>query len=763
MKTNFIFQETISLIKREKYDIYKLYFLAFASAFLGLCLPLGVQFFVNFLIFRALSFSMIVLIIFVILALFFQGWVNIINLQVIEKLSQKIFSRYTLLLEQHLCHIDTENTEPEHFSQKINYVMEVGQLEKSIAKLFKDIPKASLEIVLSIFLLSLYHPIFIFLSLFSLLLLVFFWRVATPKGFLANLDKSKTKYELFTAFQEIALQFRFLKNIHQKKYSAQEIEALAIKYLYKKTRYFFILRSQYITLLVGKIFLIALMFILGLILVQNDSLNLGQFLAAEIILVRMLYSLEDLVFSLDDFFSTLSAKHKLDEVLNLKVLSENNPPILFEKTALWHKIYFLNSRLPIEKTIYFVILGLVASAFLPWTQNIESKGYVTTLLQNERPQAINSTISGKIKTWYIKEGSFVEKGDTLVHLEEIKVEYLDPLLLQRTQEQVQAKKNTSANYASKALATESQKTAFENLMLNKINQIQNKILQVTEKIKADSLDILASETDLGIAQKQLQRQKELYKEGLVSLTQLETKTQGMQSYTAKVQQAKAKLTYSQQELENLSIDIQALTQEYREKLAKLDTEQFQILAYQSSLEGEIAKLENQFKNYELRHDMYFILAPQAGQITKIEKSGIGQIIKEDEKLLEIVPKSENLGLEIFIPARDVPLLRIGQKTMLIFDGFPAIVFSGWPKGSYGTFEGSIVSIENKSNEKGFFRVLVSPEESKKLWPKQLRIGTAIRSFVLLKNVFLGYEIWRQVNGFPPDYYTVKDEKKDEKK
>ena len=201
MQTKFIFHETISLIKKEKYDIYKLYFLAFASAFLGLCVPLGVQFFINFLIFRALSFSMIVLIIFVILALFFQGWVNIINLQVIEKLRQKIFTRYTLLFQQHLCHIDTEKIEPQHFAQKINYVMEINQLDKSLGKLFKDIPKASLEIVLSILLLSLYHPIFIFLSLFSLILLVFFWRVATPKGLVANLDKSKTKYELFKVFQ----------------------------------------------------------------------------------------------------------------------------------------------------------------------------------------------------------------------------------------------------------------------------------------------------------------------------------------------------------------------------------------------------------------------------------------------------------------------------------------------------------------------------------------------------------------------------------
>jgi len=147
-----------------------------------------------------------------------------------------------------------------------------------------------------------------------------------------------------------------------------------------------------------------------------------------------------------------------------------------------------------------------------------------------------------------------------------------------------------------------------------------------------------------------------------------------------------------------------------------------------------------------------LIAPQSGQIIKAKKSGINEIVKEGEMIVEIVPSNVNHAVELFVDPMDLILINIGQPVRLIFDGFPAIVFSGWPKNSYGTFVGKVVAIETNRNENGKFRILAVPDSNEKPWPTELKIGAGVKGFALLKNVSIWYELWRQINGFPPDYY-----------
>lgn len=128
-------------------------------------------------------------------------------------------------------------------------------------------------------------------------------------------------------------------------------------------------------------------------------------------------------------------------------------------------------------------------------------------------------------------------------------------------------------------------------------------------------------------------------------------------------------------------------------------------------------------------------------------------------IVEIVPKNTQYAVELYIEPMDLPLISKGQKVRFIFDGFPAIVFSGWPNSSYGTFGGVITVIENGISENGKFRVLVSEDPTQKHWPKQLRFGGGANGIALLKDVSIGYELWRNINGFPPEYYQAKVEKK----
>jgi multidrug resistance efflux pump len=166
---------------------------------------------------------------------------------------------------------------------------------------------------------------------------------------------------------------------------------------------------------------------------------------------------------------------------------------------------------------------------------------------------------------------------------------------------------------------------------------------------------------------------------------------------------------TQQELNIARIEADAINQDYLEKISKAQGEQFQSLSQIAGGQGEVAKLQNQYSNYNIRSGMYYITAPQNGQITKAKKAGLGEIIKEGEMLVEIVPDKIDYAVELFVAPVDLPLVSINQPVRFVFDGFPAIVFSGWPKASYGTFAGKVVAIENAVSKNGKFRVLVKED------------------------------------------------------
>jgi hypothetical protein len=153
--------------------------------------------------------------------------------------------------------------------------------------------------------------------------------------------------------------------------------------------------------------------------------------------------------------------------------------------------------------------------------------------------------------------------------------------------------------------------------------------------------------------------------------------------------------------------------------------------------------------------MYILLAPQDGQIVQANKGGIGEVLKEGERITIIVPQVKNYAVEMFVRPVDLPLVNVGQSVRFMFDGFPAIIFSGWPNASYGTFGAKIVAYENTISPNGLFRILAIEDPKDKPWPPQLKIGSGAQGIVLLKDVPIWYELWRNVNGFPPDFYQIK--------
>lgn len=398
---------------------------------------------------------------------------------------------------------------------------------------------------------------------------------------------------------------------------------------------------------------------------------------------------------------------------------------------------------------------LLVILFLPWTQTVSGKGYVTTLMPEHRPQTIQSPIPGRIEKWYVQEGETVEKGDTILHISEVKGKYFDPELLERTEEQLQAKSGSVDSYTEKIKALSGQINALDEEQNLKTRQAMNKLHQAELKIQSDSIDLEAAKANLEIAKTQLERTRQLQKEGLKALPDLEEKGQKLQDARAKVISLGNKLLTSRNELINAELEINRIKAEYGDKVSKAQSDLHTARSNQFDAEAQVSKLQNDYSNYAIRNQMYYVLAPQKGHINRALKAGLGETFKEGERLVEIMPAEFELAVETYVDPIDVPLLHTGEKVRVQFDGWPAIIFSGWENLSYGTYGARIVAIDNFISENRKYRVLLAPDTEDHPWPKGVRIGSGATTLALLEEVPIWYEIWRNLNGFPPDFYRPK--------
>lgn len=372
--------------------------------------------------------------------------------------------------------------------------------------------------------------------------------------------------------------------------------------------------------------------------------------------------------------------------------------------------------------LYAIGLILFILLFLPWTQNIRSNANVTALRPNQRPQTIHSIIPGRIEKWYVQEGQFVKQGDTILFISETKEEYLDPNLVANTEQQLKSKEFAVKSYMEKIKANDNQIDALIGSKKLKYEQAVNKLIQVKLKIQSDSIEVSAAKLNYKVAKDQLVRMEELYKEGLKSLTDLESRKLKLQETQAKVISQENKYISTKNELINAKIELQSINAEYNDKIAKSESEKFASLSNMYDAEATVSKLQNQFTNYSIRSGMYFILAPQDGYITKAIQSGIGELIKEGSEIISIMPSDYELAVEMYVNPMDIPLLEKGQHVQIQFDGWPSVIFSGWPGISYGTYGGEVVAIDNFISENGKYRVLVSHDKNDQVWPKEIRLG-----------------------------------------
>ncbi len=425
------------------------------------------------------------------------------------------------------------------------------------------------------------------------------------------------------------------------------------------------------------------------------------------------------------------------------------------KLARWH----VSAR-----NLFLVLLAVfLIFLLLPWTQNIQATGKVTTLRPEHRPQTIHATIAGRVEHWYVMEGQQVQAGDTILFLSEVKSDYFDPDIVERVGNQVSAKEGAISSYDSKVGALEDQIAAMERERANKIEQIGNKVRQAEFKIESDRAGVEQAKVDIQIARRQFDGIKNLYDKGLKSLTELEDKKGKLQESEAKMISAENKLASSQNDLEIYKTELLLTQNEYANKIAKAQSDKFSTLSEKFDAQASVSKLRIERENYSRRNSFYYITAPQDGYIMQAITPGIGEIVKEGDPVVSILPGDYELAVEIFIRPMDLPLISVGRQVRFLFDGWPAFFFSGWPGISLGTFAGRVAAIDRNISSNGKFRILVAPDPTEQPWPDALQVGGGAKGIALLDNVPLWYEFWRILNGFPPDLYqdgASEDSKKD---
>lgn len=432
--------------------------------------------------------------------------------------------------------------------------------------------------------------------------------------------------------------------------------------------------------------------------------------------------------------------------------AENANPHGPERFKSFEKLGLSSANRLFRNFLLITLAIFIFMSFLPWTQNIQATGKVTTLQPDQRPQRVQSMIDGRVEDWYVLEGQRVKKGDTLVHISEMVTEYFDPQLIERTELQLSAKSEGIKAYEDKLAALQGKLRNLEAEWALKRREMDNRLRQNEQRIQSKLAEMDARALDLEIAREQLEREQKMFDKGISSRLDLESRRRAEQGANASWVQVGNELEVLRREQSNLELSAANVANDYGAQIATVRSSLATTRTQRFDAEAELNQLASRLENNRRRREFHYILAPQSGTVAQMLMAGIGETVKAGQDILTIIPEQTQFAVELFIDPVDIPLLSVGKEGRFIFDGWPAFIFSGWPGQSFGTFAGRVVAIDNTVNEAGKYRILIAENREEQPWPEALRMGSGARGILLLNTVPVWYEIWRRLNGFPPDFY-----------
>ena len=330
----------LNLLKLERKEISAVYFYAILNGLIQLSLPLGVQAIVGFVLGASMRASLVVLIVLVVLGVFTAGIMQINQMKIIEKIQQKIFVRYSFAFAEHIPRLDLKKTDSVYLPELVNRFFDIPVLQKSLSKILLDIPTASIQILFGLILLSFYHPVFIFFGIILIILLWFILRYTGSRGLQTSIDESTYKYKVAGWLEETARVIKSIKLSKSNNLHLEKTDEQVTNYLYCRNQHFSILLFQYNVLVLFKTVITAAMLVVGTLLLVNQQLNIGQFIAAEIVILLVLSSVEKLIMNLGTVYDTLTAVEKLSNLTDMP--AEENGTIHLSDTGKGLKVEMKN-------------------------------------------------------------------------------------------------------------------------------------------------------------------------------------------------------------------------------------------------------------------------------------------------------------------------------------------------------------------------------------------------------------------------------------
>lgn len=397
-----------------------------------------------------------------------------------------------------------------------------------------------------------------------------------------------------------------------------------------------------------------------------------------------------------------------------------------------------------------LVLIVAAMAFVPWQQTAFGTGKVIAYSPVEREQNVKAPMNGLIAKWHVQEGTHVQAGDLIVELSDN-----DPNILTRLMQERDAKES---KYSATKISISSIDIQIEALRSTRelaLAAADAHVRMAENKIKAAEQKLIAANAKLTAAQLNNARQQDLQTQGLTSDRSVELAEMARAQAQAAVYSARADIAASQGEL-------LAKRAERKRKAANADAtiakEQASLQkAYGAKAEADAERAKAGVKLS--RQQQMKVRAPRNGTIARVLVKQGSEFVKAGDPLALFVPDASKRAVAVWIDGNDVPLVHPGRDVRLQFEGWPAVQFSGWPAVAVGTFGGKVDFVDATADADGRFRVVVVAQND--AWPQSryLRQGVRGNAWIMLNQVSLGYELWRQLNGFPPTSDAPKAMKK----
>ncbi len=407
--------------------------------------------------------------------------------------------------------------------------------------------------------------------------------------------------------------------------------------------------------------------------------------------------------------------------------------------------------------VWLLFMTLVALIFVPWQQSVKGTGQVVAYAALERQQTVKANISGRVFQWGegIREGAKVVKGQKIVEIQDIDPLALERLEVQRTavKQKLRASKDVAEAYGVKLKAvTDAQKMAIAAAI--------QEVEMAKQKIVAEKQGVIAAEAAQTQSLAFYGRKKGLLEDRLASRQDVEIAQRTLNESDAKLKQAQAYVQAAESGLEAKKSLLKQKEREAEGYVAASLGEYQKTLGDAAVVEKELSEIEGKLATQQNQ----VVLAPRDGTLVRLLANEGGEIVKQGDPLFVLVPESADRAVELWVSGNDAPLIMPGKHVRLQFEGWPAVQFAGWPSVAVGTFGATVVNVDATDDGKGQFRVLALPDDSSH-WPSDnyLRQGVRANGWVLLNQVTLGYELWRQLNGFPPVVSSTEPKDDDKRK